>query len=68
MTLFDPNTQQYIQVPDPVEIRVPFLHRSMGAGDIIKNATQALGIPPCAPCEERQKRMNQNVRFVPWET
>jgi len=68
MIAFDPNTQQYVQVPDPVEIRVPFLNRSIGAGDVVRNATEAMGIQPCTPCEERRRKMNQRVVFTPWGT
>lgn len=65
---FDPATQQYVNVPDPIRIRVPFLNHQIGSGDIVAGATQAMGIQPCEPCEERRRRMNQRVVFDPWRT
>lgn len=67
MVVFDPNSQQYVNVPDPRQIRVPFLNRQMGAGDIVRQMTQTIGIQACPPCEERQRRLNQRLRFVPWD-
>jgi hypothetical protein len=68
MVVFDPSTQQYVNVPNPLRIRVPFLNREVPAGDAVAAATQAIGIQPCAPCEERQKKLNQRVVFSPWGT
>jgi hypothetical protein len=34
-----------------------------GLGDLVKRATDALRIPACAPCAERQARLNQ---LFPW--
>ena len=68
MVVFDESTQQYVNVPDPRQIRVPFLHHAVGAGDAVRAATQAMGIQPCTPCEERRKRMNQRLTLTPWST
>ena len=50
---------------EPRQVRVPFLNRPVGAGDVVKQATSALGVKPCTPCEERRKKMNQRLQFVP---
>lgn len=34
-----------------------------GLGDAVARATQALGIPKCAPCAQRQARLNQLWSF-----
>lgn len=67
--LFDPYTQQYVNVPDPYHIRVPFLQHQVPAGDAAAAAIQAMGGPaPCQPCEERKRWLNQRVVFDPWRT
>ncbi len=48
-----------------MEIKIPFLKEEIGAGDVVKAATSAAGVKPCTPCEERRKRMNAGLRFVP---
>ena len=68
MVIFDPANQQYVNVPEPMRIRVPFLSKHVPAGDAIAAATQAIGIQPCQPCEERKRRLNQRVVFSPWGT
>ncbi len=50
-----------------MDITVPFLKQPVGAGDVVKAATSAVGIKPCTPCEERRKRMNGALHFVPRE-
>jgi len=49
----------------PVQVPVPFLGRSVAAGDAIKNLTQAVGVQPCGGCQQRQQALNQMLRFVP---
>ncbi len=78
MVVFDPSSQQYVEVeyissdtagPNaPTSIRVPFLKQEIGAGDVIAGVTQALGITPCTPCEERRKKLNQRLALTPWGT
>jgi hypothetical protein len=48
-----------------MEIKVPFLKEPVGAGDMVKAATSSIGIQPCTPCEERRRRMNAALRFIP---
>lgn len=50
-----------------MEIKVPFLKEEIGAGDVVKAATVAISIKPCSPCEERRRKMNAALRFVPRE-
>jgi hypothetical protein len=66
--VFDPATQQYVNTPDPVRVRVPFLRQPVAAGDAVARMTQAIGVKPCEPCKERQARMNQRLVFNPWNT
>lgn len=70
MRVFDPSTQQYIEVPDcsPFRIPVPFLNREIGAGDAIAGVTDAMGVQSCTPCEERKRRLNQRFVLSPWGT
>jgi hypothetical protein len=48
-------------------IRLPrfFIHDDAGLGDVVKRATSAAGIRPCAGCEERAARLNRWVGFKP---
>ncbi len=66
MVVFDHSSQQYVEVPE--RIGVPFLKQEIGAGDVIAGVTEALGITPCTPCEERRKKLNQKLSFTPWGT
>jgi hypothetical protein len=50
----------------PVRVRVPFLRRELGAGDVIAGVTRAAGIQPCEPCEERRRKLNQLFQLQPW--
>ncbi len=50
-----------------MEIKVPFIKEEIGAGDVVKAATVAAGVKPCTPCEERRRRMNASLQFVPRE-
>jgi len=69
MRVFDQNQGQWVDIPDrPFHVRIPFLRNEVPAGDVVAAATHALGVPPCTPCEERRKRMNQKVVFSPWGT
>lgn len=68
MVVFDPQSQQYVNIPDPPSIRLPFLRQQIGAGDVISAATQAVGISHCSPCEQRRKWLNSHLTFSPWGT
>lgn len=48
-----------------MKIELPFLKEAVGAGDLVKAATSALGVKPCSPCEERARRMNAALSFAP---
>ena len=48
-----------------MEIKVPFLKAPIGAGDVVKAATSALGIKPCGGCSKRAAGMNRAATFVP---
>ncbi len=68
MVVYDPASNQYVQVPDPPRLRVPFLRQEIGAGDVIAAATHAMGLHSCTPCEQRQKWLNERLRLSPWGT
>jgi hypothetical protein len=68
MIVVDPNTGELVNVPDPRHIRVPFLNHQVGLGDSVAAATQAMGVQPCTPCEERKRKLNQMLQFDPWRT
>ncbi len=36
----------------------------IGLGDVIKKFTYAVGVPPCAGCEERATYLNHWMRFT----
>lgn len=52
--------------PNPLRIRLPFLQQQTGLGDLIKAATGALGVKPCAPCQKRAEALNRRVILRPW--
>jgi hypothetical protein len=35
-----------------------------GLGDVVKRATSAVGIRPCAPCEARAASLNRRIRIT----
>jgi hypothetical protein len=43
-------------VPLPVKGQI-------GAGDVVKKVTEALGIRTCSKCEQRRRRMNRAIAF-----
>jgi hypothetical protein len=47
-------------------VRLPgfLLEKEIGLGDVIKKATYAIGIAPCAGCERRAAALNHWVRFT----
>lgn len=53
-----PATLQKPKVVVPLPIK-----GQVGAGDVVKKVTTALGIKPCTPCEERRKRLNKALAF-----
>ena len=50
----------------PVRIPVPGLTREIGAGDVVREATHAMGVEPCSPCERRRRALNRRIVFAPW--
>lgn len=59
---FDPTVQNIGPV---VQIPVPFLNNAARVGDLVARFTQAVGIQPCAPCDQRRQLLNQ-IQFRPW--
>lgn len=50
-----------------MDIKVPFLKAEVGAGDLVKTATQAVGIRQSGDCgcRKRQEALNAALKFVP---
>lgn len=46
-----------------LRLRVPGLKKSIGAGDVVRAVTNALGIEHCSECDERKERLNRFLRF-----
>ena len=51
------------EVKARLRLRVPGLKKSIGAGDVVRKATEALGIEHCSDCDTRKDRMNRWLRF-----
>lgn len=48
-----------------MEITVPFISSPIGAGDVVKEVSLVVGKKPCSKCEERRKKWNNLLRFLP---
>ena len=46
-----------------LRLRIPGLKKGIGAGDVVRKATEALGIEHCSDCDRRKDRMNRFLRF-----
>lgn len=68
--MFSPQSDEE-GVRQPFAIPIPFLRGPIGSGDLVKQVTDALHIPQCGGCKERQEAMNETVQFRPlrslWE-
>lgn len=51
------------EVKARLRLRVPGLKKSIGAGDVVRRATEALGIEHCSDCDRRKERMNRWLQF-----
>lgn len=51
--------------PAPHRVRLPgfLVEQEIGLGDVIKRATSAIGIRPCAGCEKRAAALNRWLTF-----
>jgi hypothetical protein len=49
-------------------VRLPgfVIENEIGLGDVIKRATSAVGIRPCAGCERRAVALNRWMVFTRW--
>jgi hypothetical protein len=52
----------------PYRVRLPgfVTEKEVGLGDVIKRATSAIGIRPCAGCEGRAAALNHWITFTGW--
>ena len=55
--------EQLDEVKARLRLRIPGLKKSIGAGDVVRKATEALGIEHCDGCDERKERLNRFLRF-----
>ena len=48
-------------------MRLPrfIVHEPVGAGQVVKRVTTAVGVKPCAPCERRAARLDHWLRIEP---
>jgi len=53
--------------PPRIAIRLPVLSvgEPIGLGDLLKRATTAAHLPPCAGCQRRARLLNRWVAFTP---
>jgi hypothetical protein len=56
--------QQHGRRRGPVRVRVPFLRKPRGAGDVVAGFTGLVGVEPCEPCQRRKTWLNQRLQFV----
>jgi hypothetical protein len=51
----------------PHKVRLPgfITDEEIGLGDVIKKVTYAMGIKPCAGCEQRAQALNNWMTFSP---
>lgn len=56
----DGSNQGQLQIP------IPWMREGeqVGAGDVVKRATQAVGIQPCGGCQRRRRALNRRIVFV----
>jgi hypothetical protein len=63
----DKDTESTVPVsePHPHRVRLPgfLIEEEIGLGGAIKKATYALGIKPCAACEQRAAALNLWMTF-----
>ena len=54
----------------PYRVRLPgfVTEKEVGLGDVIKRATNAVGIRPCAGCERRAAAFNRWFVFTGWHS
>jgi len=54
------------ELREPHRVRLPgfLIEEEIGLGDVVKQATYAMGIKPCTGCGERAAALNQWVRFT----
>jgi hypothetical protein len=54
----------------PYRVRLPgfVTEKEVGLGDVIKRATSAVGMRPCAGCERRAAAFNRWFVFTGWHS
>jgi hypothetical protein len=54
----------------PYRVRLPgfVTEKEVGLGDVIKRATNAIGITPCTGCERRAAALNRLFVFTGWHS
>ena len=67
---FSPTLEREEGVRNTLTVPIPFLRGPIGSGDLVKSLPDALHIPQCGGCRDRQEAMNGALRFRPmglWE-
>jgi hypothetical protein len=62
----DPRPKQHTRQAFRVRLPGFLVEGETGLGDVIKRATSAVGIQPCAGCERRAAALNRWVVFTNW--
>jgi len=59
------DTDSGTDVKHRVQLPRFIVREPMGAGQVVKRMTRAVGMKPCAPCEQRAARMDRWLRIEP---
>jgi len=51
--------------PEPLRVRLPrfLIEDEVGLGDVIRRATNSMGIKSCGGCERRAEWLNRRISF-----
>jgi len=62
----EPNPTESMPELQPHRVRLPgfLIEEQIGLGDMVKHATYAMGIKPCAGCEKRAAALNRWMTFT----
>jgi hypothetical protein len=55
----DNNVRYHVRLPRFI------VHEPVGVGQVVKRVTGAVGVKPCAPCEQRAARLDRWLRIEP---
>lgn len=61
----DSETKQDEKVKHHMRLPRFIVHEPVGAGQVVKRVTSAVGVKPCAPCERRAAHLDRWLRIEP---